>query len=72
MFEYYLPYAAAFGLVSEWGKVYSRMTNVRVPTWLQGLGSSLDDGSFTALLAVLSATDSSASTADGGMTGGDA
>jgi hypothetical protein len=70
LFERYLPYAAAFGLLSEWGKYFSNIGNVPVPAWLDGLGSSLDDGSFVAILAVILAADSSASAATGSDGGG--
>lgn len=72
LFERYLPYAAAFGLLSEWGKYFSSMGNVPVPAWLDGLGSSLDDGGFATILAVLIAADSSAASAVGGADGGGA
>ena len=70
LFERYLPYAASFGILSEWGKYFSKMENVPVPAWLEGLGSGLGDDGFEAVMAVITAADSSASYASGADGGG--
>ncbi|RPJ42182.1 MAG: DUF2207 domain-containing protein [Chloroflexi bacterium] len=70
LFERYLPYAAAFGLATEWAKYFQKQAEVPVPEWFQGLQSSLDDGSFVAIMAAISSADSSASSAGGASGGG--
>jgi hypothetical protein len=75
LFERYLPYAAGFGIASEWAKFFQKMTGVPVPAWFQGLQGGMEDGSFIAIMAAITAADStaaSASGADGGASGGGA
>lgn len=63
LFERYLPYAAAFGLATEWAKYFQNMSQVSVPDWFQSLQPGMEDGSFIAIIAAISAADSSASSA---------
>lgn len=70
LFERYLPYAASFGVATEWAGYFSKVANVKVPAWFQGLQTSLDDGSFAAIMAAVSAADASASVATGADGGG--
>jgi len=70
LFELYLPYAAGFGIATEWAKFFEKMANVPIPAWFQGLQSSVDDGGFIAIMAAVSAADSSASVATGADGGG--
>jgi uncharacterized membrane protein len=65
MFERYLPYAAGLGLATGWAKTFQKMEDILVPAWFQGLQPGLTDGSFVAVIAAVSAADSSASTAAG-------
>jgi hypothetical protein len=65
VFERYLPYAAGFGIATEWVKFFQKMADVPVPEWFQGLQSSVEDGSFAAIMAAITAADSSASAASG-------
>jgi len=70
VFELYLPYAAGFGIATEWAKFFEKMDNIPIPAWFQGLQSSMDDGSFVAIMTAISAADSSASVASGADGGG--
>jgi hypothetical protein len=70
IFERYLPYAASFGMATEWVKFFQKMNGVPLPEWFQGLHTGLDDGSFVAIMAAITAADSSASSAASGAGGG--
>ncbi len=70
VFERYLPYAAAFGMATEWTKYFQKMSDMSVPGWFKGLQSSVEDGSFAAILAAVSAADSSDAAAGGGGAAG--
>ncbi len=69
-FERYLPYAAGFGIATEWAKFFQKMADIPIPAWFQGLQSSMDDGSFVTIMAAISAADTSASVASGADGGG--
>jgi hypothetical protein len=70
LFERYLPYAAGMGIATEWAKFFQKQANIPIPEWFMGLQSRMDDGSFIAILAAISAADSSASVATGSDGGG--
>jgi hypothetical protein len=70
LFERYLPYAAGLGLATEWAKFFQKQANIPVPEWFMGLQSGMDDVSFVAIMAAISAVDSSASAATGADGGG--
>jgi hypothetical protein len=76
IFERYLAYAASFGVATQWVKFFSKVKDVPVPAWFTGLQTSLQDGSFAAIIAAISAADSSAASAAGagasGASGGGA
>ena len=76
IFERYLPYAAGFGIATEWTKYFQKVAGVPVPEWFQSIQSSVEDGNFAAILAAVTAADSSASAAAsagaGGASGGGA
>lgn len=70
LFDRYLPYAAAFGMATSWGKYFQKLGGVSVPDWFQGIQGSFDDGGIAAMIAAISAADSSASSAgDAGAAG---
>jgi hypothetical protein len=65
-FERYLPYAAAFGLGANWAKYFQTLGGVPLPVWFHApVGSH---GNFAAIVAVMSASDSTG--AGGGAGGG--
>jgi hypothetical protein len=70
LFERYLPYAAGFGMATEWAKTFQGIAGVPIPAWFQALQSSLDDGSFGAIISAVTAADASASVASGADGGG--
>jgi uncharacterized membrane protein len=70
LFERYLPYAAGFGMATEWAKTFQGIAGVPIPAWFQALQSSLDDGSFGAIISAVTAADASASVANGADGGG--
>jgi hypothetical protein len=70
LFGRYLPYAAGMGLATEWAIFFQKQANVPIPEWLMSLQSGMEDSSFVAILAAISAADSSVSAATGGDGGG--
>jgi hypothetical protein len=67
-FERYLPLAAAFGLGSAWAKHFQRTGGAPLPAWFHAMPGS--DGDFSAIVAVMYASDSAgASAASGGGAG---
>jgi hypothetical protein len=67
-FERYLPWAAAFGLGGAWAKHFQRAGVAPLPMWFHAMPGS--DGDFGAIVAVMSASDSTgASAASGGAAG---
>jgi hypothetical protein len=67
-FERYLVWAVVFGLGSVWAKHYQRAGSAPWPAWFQAAPGS--DGDFSAIIAVMVASDSAASA--GGSDGGGA
>jgi hypothetical protein len=69
-FERYLVWAVVFGLGSAWAKHYQRVGGVPWPAWFQAAPGS--DGDFSAIIAVMVASDSAAGVggSDGGASGG--
>ncbi len=66
-FERYLAFAAAFGLGEAWAKTFQKLGGAPLPVWFQSLSGSDD---FSAMVAVMSAADTSASYAGGDGGGG--
>ncbi len=68
LFEIYLPVAAVFGLGAKWAKYFEQLGGVPLPVWFHAMAGS--NGDFGAMVAVMSASDSSgASAAAGGGAG---
>ena len=67
-FERYLPWAAAFGLGGAWAKHFQRAGVAPLPTWFHAMPGS--DGDFGAIVAVMSASDSTGASAASGGGGG--
>jgi hypothetical protein len=70
IFERYLPYAAGLGLATEWAKFFQKQAKIPIPEWFMGLQSGMDDVSFVAIMAAITAADSTASAATGADGGG--
>jgi hypothetical protein len=70
LFERYLPYAAGLGIATEWAKFFKKQANAPIPEWFMSLQSGMENGSFIAMMAAISAADSSASVATGADGGG--
>ncbi len=72
VFERYLPYAAGFGLATEWANTFKEQADLPIPAWFHGLQAGLDDSSLIAVIAAITAADSSASAGGdgGGASGG--
>lgn len=68
-FARYLAYAAGLGLGTQWGKFFQKMSDVPLPAWMNAMSASMQDGSFAAMMAVISSADSSAASAAGGAAG---
>jgi hypothetical protein len=68
-FDRYLPYAAGFGIATEWAKHFEERVHTPVPDWFQSLQPGIDDGSFVAFMAAIIAVDSSSASATGGGEG---
>jgi len=67
-FERYLAWAAAFGLGGAWAKHFQRTGGAPLPVWFHAMPGS--HGDFGAVVAVMSASDSTgASAASGGAAG---
>ena len=69
-FERYLAYAAVFGLGANWAKYFQNLGGIPLPGWFHALSGSRGD--FGAMVAVMSASDSSGASAGagGGASGG--
>jgi uncharacterized membrane protein len=69
-FEKYLAYAAVFGLGTNWAKYFQQLGGVPLPIWFHVMAGSNAD--FGAMVAVMSASDSSGASAaaGGGASGG--
>jgi uncharacterized membrane protein len=66
-FERYLAYAAVFGLGSHWAKYFQDLGGVPLPIWFHATAGSHAD--FGAIVAVMSASDTSGAGASGGGAG---
>ena len=66
-FEKYLAYAAVFGLGASWAKYFQKVGDVPLPFWFHAMAGSNND--FSAIVAVMSASDTSGA---GGGAGGSA
>lgn len=65
LFERYLPFAAVFGLTTQWARSFEKLGGVPLPVWFRSLSGT--DADFSGFVAAMSATDSSFSSgADGG------
>jgi uncharacterized protein (TIGR04222 family) len=71
-FERYLPLAVVFGLGGEWAKHFQSVGGAPLPVWFQAMPGN--DGDFSAIIAVMVASDSAASAggSNGGASGGGA
>lgn len=74
LFETYLPYAAAFGLLDKWEKLFSqaRTSTIPIPEWIVPLSTSpsSSDGDFLSVLSALNTvSDTSFISADAGASG---
>jgi hypothetical protein len=70
-FERYLAYAVVFGLGTKWAKYFDRLGGVPLPAWFHAMAGS--NGDFGAMIAVMSASDSTSASAagsGGGASGG--
>jgi uncharacterized membrane protein len=63
-FERYLPWAAAFGLGSAWAKHFQQVGGAPLPLWFRAMSDS--SGDFSAMVAVMAASDSAAASMSGG------
>ena len=63
-FERYLVWAVVFGLGSAWAKHYQRAGGAPWPAWFQAAPGS--DGDFSAIIAVMMASDAAGASAGGG------
>jgi uncharacterized membrane protein len=69
MFNLYLPYAAGFGLLSNWARHFEREGVASAPAWFHAAAGG--DGSMAAFVAMTSSASSSAGAAAGaGAAGG--
>jgi uncharacterized membrane protein YgcG len=66
-FERYLAYAVVFGLGTNWAKYFDRLGGVPLPAWFHAMAGSNSD--FGAMIAVMSASDSTSASAAGGGAG---
>lgn len=67
-FEKYLAYAAVFGLGALWAKYFLQLGGVPLPAWFHAMAGS--NGDFSAMVAVMSASDSAGASAGGAGGGG--
>ncbi len=68
LFEKYLAYAAVFGLGASWAKYFQGLGGIPLPVWFHGLKGNEAD--FGGIVAVMSASDSAGTGADGGGAAG--
>lgn len=68
-FARYLAYAAGLGLGTPWSKFFQKMSDVPLPAWMNAMSASMQDGSFAAMMAVISSADSSAASGAAGAAG---
>ncbi len=78
IFDRYLPFAAGFGIATQWANNFAKQKGIEAPQWFHSLGSftSYSGDDFLAVVQAISAADTSfattASGADGGASGGGA
>jgi hypothetical protein len=63
-FEKYLAYAAVFGVAKEWARHFQGIGGVSLPVWFHTMDGL--DGDFSAMVAVMAASDTAGAGADGG------
>jgi uncharacterized protein (TIGR04222 family) len=63
-FERYLPWAAAFGMGGAWARHFQRAGGAPLPVWFHAMPGS--QGDFGAVVAAMSASDSTGASAAGG------
>jgi hypothetical protein len=70
IFERYLAYAAVFGLGANWAKYFQKRGDVPLPLWFRAMTGN--HGDFSAMVTVLTASDTAGASAggDGGASGG--
>lgn len=71
LFERYLPYAAAFGLVEGWAKAFQKRGGAEIPAWFHAVTDS-GNGSVAAFVAMTSSAHATTASASGGAGGGGA
>lgn len=71
LFERYLPYAAAFGLVEGWAKAFQKRGGAEIPAWFHAATDS-GTGSVAAFVAMTSSAHATTASASGGAGGGGA
>jgi len=69
MFEKYLPYAAAFGLLHQWAKHFEKEGWTETPAYFHVLHSTTDNQAMIAFVAMSAATHSSGGSATGAGAG---
>ncbi|MGA9397562.1 MAG: DUF2207 domain-containing protein [Anaerolineaceae bacterium] len=69
-FSHFLPFAAGFGLGSQWAKSFHKRGSAEVPTWFHALNAQDADGSYGAFTAFMANSSSSASSSSSGGAGG--
>ncbi|MBC7876182.1 MAG: DUF2207 domain-containing protein [Anaerolineales bacterium] len=67
-FERYLAYAAVFGLGTSWAKYFQNLGGVPLPIWFQATAGG--DADFSAMVAIMSASDSAGASSGGDGGGG--
>jgi uncharacterized membrane protein len=67
-FERYLAYASVFGLGKNWAKYFQDLGGVPLPVWFHALAGR--DANFGAMVAVMSASDSTGAGGGGAGAGG--
>ncbi len=71
LFERYLPYAAAFGLVEGWAKAFQKRGGAEIPGWFH-VATDSGAGNVGAFVAMTSSAHATTSSASGGGGGGGA
>ena len=69
MFEKYLPYAAAFGLLHQWAKHFEKEGWTETPAYFQVLPTTTGNQAMVAFVAMSAATSSSGGSAAGASAG---
>lgn len=66
-FERYLGYASMFGLGANWAKYFQKLGGVPLPVWFRATAGG--DANFGAIVAVMTASDSTGAGGGGGASG---